>query len=113
MGLEVLDLPAAIDLSDPARTGDYARAEVSVPGRAPGQTVTRRGAPILYAVSMPGSGEGRPAAAAFLRLALSAQGAEILRDHGLRPVAGVDATGSPAPEPRRQPAAGAAARDGS
>lgn len=59
-GLPYVRLPTAIDLSSVADSAGYARAVVRVLGRAPGDTITLRGAPIRYAYAIP-TGAPHPA----------------------------------------------------
>ncbi|HSA57324.1 MAG TPA: extracellular solute-binding protein [Gemmatimonadaceae bacterium] len=52
-GLPYIRLPQTIDLSSPADSASYGRAVVRVLGRAPGDTLILRGAPIRYAYAVP------------------------------------------------------------
>ena len=52
-GLPYVRLPREIDLSSDDDTASYARAVVRVLGRAPGDTILLRGAPIRYAYAIP------------------------------------------------------------
>ena len=88
-GLRHVDLPKEIDLSDPARTAEYAHARVRLPGasRAAGDSVEFRGEPIVYALTIP-KGAPHPAVAeAFVAFVLSAEGRRILGEAGLTPLA--------------------------
>lgn len=78
-GLRYVKLPDAIDLGEPADSIAYARASTRVVGKRPGDTITVRGAPILFAVSV---GQHAPHAATanqFVTYLLSAEGQRILR----------------------------------
>jgi molybdate/tungstate transport system substrate-binding protein len=78
-GLRYIKLPDAIDLGTPGDSSIYARASTRVLGKRPGDTLTVRGAPILFAVS---SGSRAPHAAAakrFIDYLLSGDGQRILR----------------------------------
>jgi molybdate/tungstate transport system substrate-binding protein len=87
-GLRAVDLPPEVDLSDPARSVDYARASVRLPGatRARADSVTMTGAPIIYAFTIPSRAPNPGAAAAFARFLLSADGQAIFRKHGFLPL---------------------------
>ncbi|HEY4218921.1 MAG TPA: extracellular solute-binding protein [Gemmatimonadaceae bacterium] len=77
--LKYVQLPDAIDLGAPADSSIYAHASTRVVGKRPGDSLTVRGAPILFAVS---SGRTAPHAAAakrFIDYMLSADGQRILR----------------------------------
>lgn len=77
--LKYVRLSPAIDLGDPARAASYAAAQVRVVGRTPGDSVTFRGEPILYGLSIPRAAPHRELAEAFAAFVLSAQGQRILR----------------------------------
>jgi len=85
-GLRWVDLPPAIDLSDPAHTGDYALAAIRLPGsrRESGDSVEFRGEPIVYALTIPLSAPHPDAAVAFARFVLSPAGRDILAKAGFR-----------------------------
>ncbi len=73
---EFIALPSAIDLGDPARAAEYAAASVRVAsGR---DTITRRGAPIVYAVSIPRNAPHGPAGERFVAFLLGARGRQLL-----------------------------------
>lgn len=72
-----IQLPAAIDLGDPAQAATYATASVRVGnGR---DSVTRRGAPILYGVSVPRQAPHGTTGMRFLQLLFGAEGQAMLR----------------------------------
>jgi molybdate/tungstate transport system substrate-binding protein len=75
--LEYVSLPSEIDLGDPVRAADYARASVRVPSHA--DTVTRVGAPILYGASVPRAAPHRDAGQRVLAFMLGAEGRALLR----------------------------------
>jgi molybdate/tungstate transport system substrate-binding protein len=87
-GLPMVTLPDAVDLSDPARAAEYAMATVKLPGatRAGADSVVMTGAPIVYALTIPLRAPNRPAAIAFARFLLSADGRAIFQKHGFLPV---------------------------
>jgi molybdate/tungstate transport system substrate-binding protein len=74
---DFITLPPEVDLGDASRASHYATASVRV---ARGKdTVTRRGAPILYGVSVPRLAPHPDVAARFLHFLLGAEGRAILR----------------------------------
>ena len=85
--LKLVRLPPEIDLGDPARAGQYARASVRVARRT--DTSTYAGSPIVHAVSIPRTAPHPAAAARFLAYLLSPAGQAVLRAHS------VDALGTP------------------
>ena len=83
-GLRYVSLPGAIDLSDPALAGDYEAASVRIPGasRVGGDSLTVRGEPIVYALTIPIHAPHPALAAEFVRFVLSAKGRAILEANG-------------------------------
>jgi molybdate/tungstate transport system substrate-binding protein len=83
-GLKYVTLPRAIDLSDPALAPSYESASVRIPGanRSGGDSLTVRGEPIVYALTIPVGAPHPAVAAAFVRFALSSQGAAIMQRNG-------------------------------
>jgi len=84
--LRSIELAPAIDLGAVHLAAVY--APVSVPAAA-GRAL-RPAAPIVHAVSIPDAGRRRAAALDYLRLALGAEGREVLSLRGLTPVIGAD-----------------------
>ncbi len=78
-GFRYVQLPAAIDLSDPERAAAYAAVTARVRGRKPGDTITVKGQPILYAVSVPEHAPHPDAAVRFTSLLLGPEGRRMLR----------------------------------
>jgi molybdate/tungstate transport system substrate-binding protein len=83
-GLRWVTLPREIDLSDPDRVADYAVARVRLPGTRLGSTdsVEFRGAPILYAFTIPNGAPHLDLARAFARFLLGPSGQAVLRRSG-------------------------------
>ena len=79
--LRFVALPPAIDLGDPARASDYARASVRVARRT--DTTTYRGAPIVYAATVPRRAPHPASGQRFLRYLLSPAGQSVLRAHAV------------------------------
>jgi len=80
--LPYVTLPRAIDLSDPADSGQYAQASVKIPGNTPRDTVALTGEPILYGFSVPREAPHRALAERFAAFLLSPAGRRILaREH--------------------------------
>jgi molybdate/tungstate transport system substrate-binding protein len=78
-------LPADVDLSDPDRAAEYARAVVHVPSRG-GDSATRRGAPIVYAASVPRAAPHHDAGVRALAFLLGPEGQALLRARDLDPL---------------------------
>jgi len=85
-GLRWLTLPTGIDLSDPDRAAEYAKAQIKLPGPRMGSadSVEFRGEPILYAVTIPTAAAHSAIAREFVRFIISSEGQAILQRAGFR-----------------------------
>jgi molybdate/tungstate transport system substrate-binding protein len=79
LSLPYLKLPDAVDLGSPADSIAYGGASTRVLGKRAGDTITVRGRPILFAVSIPRSAPHGEAAERFVAYLLSNDGRRILR----------------------------------
>lgn len=92
-GLKYVKLPKEIDLSDPTLGDWYAQAVVELPepgGRPP---LVLRGAPIVFALTVPERAPRKAEALAFVRFLLSAEGGAALRKSGFAPLAQAEFVG--------------------
>jgi molybdate/tungstate transport system substrate-binding protein len=78
-GLKYVKLADAIDLGSPADSTAYSRASTRVLGKSPGDTLTMRGAAIVFALSIPLQAENRVLAEQFVAYLLSPDGRRVLR----------------------------------
>jgi molybdate/tungstate transport system substrate-binding protein len=99
-GLRYVSLPKAIDLSDPLLAKQYEAATVRIPGasRAGGDSLTLRGEPIVYALTIPVGAPHPELAAAFVRFALSPAGSAIVQRNGFVMLASPIVVGTPPPD---------------
>jgi molybdate/tungstate transport system substrate-binding protein len=81
-GLKWVDLPPEVDLSDPARETQYATVSVRIPGGATRDSITIRGAPILYALAVPTAAPNPAAARSFVHWLLGPEGRAVLARNG-------------------------------
>ncbi|NUP69719.1 MAG: extracellular solute-binding protein [Gemmatimonadaceae bacterium] len=79
MGLPYVKLPDAVDLGAPADSAGYAQASTRVLGKRASDTITVRGRPILFGVSVPRGAPHAAAADRFVAYLLSPEGRRILR----------------------------------
>jgi molybdate/tungstate transport system substrate-binding protein len=98
--LRFVKLPDDIDLGDPADSVTYARVSTRVLGKKQGDTVTMRGAPILFAFTIPVQAENPAMAERFVAYLISAEGRRVLRAQHLDVLDHVVALGSGAPKLR-------------
>jgi len=82
-GLKFVKLPDEIDLGTPADSVAYSHAETRVLGKRRGDTLTMRGAAILFALTIPVQAENRALAERFVAYLLSADGRRVLRSQHL------------------------------
>jgi len=96
--LKTVDLPPEIDLGTPADSATYATASARVVGKTLGDTITVRGAPILFAVTVPSIAPHAAAGTRFVAYLLSADGRRILRANHFDALSSpfVAGTGAPA-----------------
>jgi len=85
-GLKSVKLPDEINLESPDHAGLYATATVEVAGKRPGERTTLKGAPIVYAVTIPKGAPSQALAVEYLELLLSEEGNEIMRRNGQTPL---------------------------
>ena len=78
-GLRYVTLPATVDLGTPSDSAAYALASTRVVGKSVGDTITIRGGPILFGVTVPTAAPRRDEAQRFVAFLLSANGTHILR----------------------------------
>ena len=109
-GLRYLILPKEIDLSEPAESASYARASVRIPGASQGDSVTFRGTPIVYGLSIPKDAPRPVIAEEFVSWLLSAEGRGVLKNAQLEALDGPRLVGDGASDVVRRAVAAAAAR---
>jgi molybdate/tungstate transport system substrate-binding protein len=81
-GLRSIELPPALNLSDPSLAQEYAKARVHVAEPGAADTLEVRGEPILYGVTIPTRTRHSAAGTSFVRLLLSPEGRAVLQRHG-------------------------------
>jgi molybdate/tungstate transport system substrate-binding protein len=83
--MKYLRLPPAINLGDPNRAAEYAKAVVTIVkptrGAAP-ETIAVRGSPILYGLTIPKTARQPDEAARFVQMILGESGQNVLEDLG-------------------------------
>jgi molybdate/tungstate transport system substrate-binding protein len=102
-GLKFVKLPDEIDLGNPADSVTYSRVETRVVGRRRGDTLTMRGAPILFALTIPVQAENRALAERFVEYMFSADGRRVLRSQHLDALDRAISVGAGAPAAVKKP----------
>jgi len=81
--LEYIGLPPAINLGDPSFGSFYAGASVTISGKSPGETITKTGEPMVYALTIPVNASNYEGALRFANFILDpAQGMRIIQENG-------------------------------
>lgn len=101
--LRYVRLPDAVDLGSPADSAIYATAAVKVQGKSSRDSVTFRGRPILFAVSIPRAAPHPRLAERFVAFLLSADGRRILRQEHFDALDTANLVGTEIPEALRTP----------
>jgi molybdate/tungstate transport system substrate-binding protein len=82
-GLDYIELPAAVNLKDSTLAENYAKVTVDISGKTPGKTVTKKGQPMVYGVTIPKNSPNPKMAMAFMEFLLSPdKGMAIMQKNG-------------------------------
>ncbi len=84
--LNYVVLPAEINLSSEEFKEYYATAQVEIPGKEPGETITQTGTPIVYGVTIPNNFPNPELAVAWIDFLLSPDGVAIMEANGQPPI---------------------------
>jgi molybdate/tungstate transport system substrate-binding protein len=85
-GLKFISLPEEVNLGSAAYSGLYAKVHFDITGKKPGLYLTKKGAPMVYGVTIVDDGKrlphNRKGAKAFLHFLLSDEGKTIMKQNG-------------------------------
>jgi molybdate/tungstate transport system substrate-binding protein len=84
-GLSSLILPDALNLRNPDYADCYATVSTELPGRDPGSSVTKRGEPIVYGITIPKVAPNPAVADVFVAFLLE-EGLAIMEQNGQTPL---------------------------
>lgn len=84
--LNFVELPEAINLSMVEHANFYSEAEIKLSGSEPGETITMRGKPIVYGVTIPDNAPSPDLAVAFTKFLLGPEGHAIMEEQGQPPI---------------------------
>ncbi|MEA3351219.1 MAG: tungstate ABC transporter substrate-binding protein WtpA [Chloroflexota bacterium] len=85
-GLKFIELPDEINLSMVSNADFYSQAEVELSGAEPGETVTKKGKPIVYGVTIPKDAPSPELALEFVKFLLGSEGQAIMEQQGQPPI---------------------------
>ena len=80
-----ITLPDNINLAKREFEDFYHQAQVKIRGNKPGETVTLRGEPVLFALTIPKNFPDQTLAASWVAFLLGRQGTEIMESMGMKP----------------------------
>jgi molybdate/tungstate transport system substrate-binding protein len=75
-------LPVQINLGSPAYSDFYKQARIKISGKKPGTFVEKKGAPMIYGITIPGNAPNSEWAVKFLAFVLGPQGRDIMEKNG-------------------------------
>jgi len=82
-GLKYIILPDSINLSNPNLSSFYSTAIVEISGKKPGETITKKGEPMVYGVTIINNAPNKKAAMKFVEFLLSSEkGMSIIKKNG-------------------------------
>ena len=77
-----LTLPNQINLKSSELADHYQRASVEISWSSPGDTVVKRGSPMLYGITIPKTARSPQLATQFIEFVLSPKGQQIMKENG-------------------------------
>jgi len=77
-----LSLPDEINLSSPSLKEHYRKASIQLKGKHPGEKLTRRGAPMVYGLTIPKTAASPGLAVRFIAFVLGPEGRRIMEENG-------------------------------
>lgn len=81
--LKYLSLPNEINLGDPRLADLYSTVHVTIQGKQPGETMTMKGEPMVYGITILRDAPNKAAAEAFVKFLLDPEkGGRIMRENG-------------------------------
>lgn len=83
--LAYLELPDSINLGNPDLGKLYSDVSVEIAGNKPGETITQKGEPMVYGITIPKTCQNQPAAEEFIRYLLS-DGLKTMKKMGQKQV---------------------------
>jgi len=85
--LKYVELPDQINLSDPKYSDFYKKADIKISGNKPGTFIAKKGAPMLYGVTIPKNAGNPELALKFVEFLLNKnEGLKIMEKNGQQSV---------------------------
>ena len=99
-GAKYLVLPNEINLKTNDLADFYKQASVDISGKKPGEFITKKGAPMVYGVTIPTNARNKKMAEKFVAFVLSEEGRKIMEDNGQPAIVPAKITGKVKSAPR-------------
>ena len=80
--LKYVRLPQEINLSSKKMMNFYQSVSVKITGRKPGEYIVKKGAPMVYGITIPNNAQNKDLAIKFLNFILSEEGQKIMIQNG-------------------------------
>ena len=80
--LKYLSLPPQINLVSTKYADLYSRVSIEISGKKPGEKILKKGAPMVYGITIPKSVKHKEWAVRFIEFILSEKGREIMKSNG-------------------------------
>jgi molybdate/tungstate transport system substrate-binding protein len=81
-GLNYIILPDSINLKNPDLSEYYKNASVEILGKEPGTTISKKGQPMVYGITIPEKSPNKTLALKFVSFILSEEGSQIMEKNG-------------------------------
>lgn len=81
-GMKHVVLPDEINLKSPDLAALYSRVSVKISGKKPGQWIERKGAPMVYGITLPKNAKNPRWGIRFIAFVLGERGRKIMRENG-------------------------------
>ena len=91
--LKYIDLPDEINLGNFKFENLYRKVSVKITGKKPGEYIVRRGAPMVYGLTIPKNAPNKKLAIEFLKFMLGGKGLSIIEQNGQKTIVPSVATG--------------------
>lgn len=81
-GYKYVILPDEINLGSADKAGIYASSSIALSGKKPGEKIIKKGAPMVYGITVPKNAQHKKWGEKFVEFVISAQGGGIMKRNG-------------------------------
>jgi len=79
-------MPEQVNLKTESNKDYYSKVSVEISGKKPGERIVKKGAPMIYGITIPDNAPNKDAAEAFASFVVSKKGLEIMGKNGQPPI---------------------------